>query len=67
MQMDADREWFRRTDLARRYGVAPITILRWANDPQNDFPEPVKLAPGTTVWPKARIEQFEQRRIGLTD
>ena len=67
MHDDADQQWLRRSEVARRFGVAPITILRWANDPKHDFPAPVNLAPGTTAWAKSQIEQFERRRLGLPD
>ena len=64
---DDDRKFYRRTELAKRYGVASYTILRWANDPSNAFPASVKLGPGTTVWAKEAIDQFERQQLGVPD
>jgi len=62
-----EKKWLRRNDLARRFGVAPITILRWANDPNHSFPPATNLSAGLTAWPKDAVEEFERRCLGLAD
>ncbi|MDL4861971.1 AlpA family phage regulatory protein [Halomonas elongata] len=48
--------------LAARYGVGYVTIWRWASDPKNDFPLPVKLGPNCTRWRMVDIEAWEASR-----
>jgi prophage regulatory protein len=48
--------------IAARYGVSRTTIWRWVA--RGEFPPPIKLAPGTTRWRVADIEQFEAEKAG---
>ena len=61
--MDNERRWLRKADLQRRYGVEGSTIIRWANDPRNGFPQPVKLGTGTTAWAASEIEEYDREMI----
>lgn len=47
--------------VAARYGVDRAAIWRWRRtDP--DFPDPVKLTPGTTRWRIDELEAWESAR-----
>lgn len=48
--------------LAQRYAVAVPTIWRWARDPNNAFPKPVKLGENCTRWRLEDVEQWEAGR-----
>lgn len=60
------RKFYRMRDLAStparegRYPANPSTIWRWVQ--AGKFPQPVKLAGGTTAWPSDAIEQWESER-----
>ena len=46
-------------EVAQRYGVAKATVWRWVkNDP--NFPEPIKLSPGTSRWTEEQLRVFER-------
>ena len=47
--------------VGQRYGVDRAAIWRWRKvDP--DFPEPLKLTPGTTRWRLSDLETWEESR-----
>lgn len=46
--------------LATRYDVTRQTIWRWVRN--HSFPEPVKLASGTTRWTEQSVIEFEQKQ-----
>jgi predicted DNA-binding transcriptional regulator AlpA len=44
-----------------REGKLPIslaTLWRWSKDPASNFPKPIKLNKGTTVWDASEIDEF---------
>ncbi len=47
--------------LARRYGVSPMTVWRWQQDPDLGFPQPLKIM-RRNYWHAAEIEQWERAR-----
>ena len=49
-------------DRAGRYPVSVNTLWRWARE--GNFPRPIKLAPGVTVWKAEDVEAWEQRTAG---
>ncbi|MEQ9696074.1 helix-turn-helix domain-containing protein [Shimia sp. SDUM112013] len=47
-------------EVARRYGVHVATVWRWVkNDP--NFPESIKLSPGTSRWRETDLRAYERR------
>lgn len=50
--------WLSDKDLSQRYGVARITVWRWAR--QSSFPQPRKIAPNTTRWLASEIEAYDR-------
>ncbi|MGO2133105.1 MAG: helix-turn-helix transcriptional regulator [Halomonas sp.] len=62
MSKDTIRQWINAKDLARRCDVGINTIWRWARDPNNAFPEPVKLGANCTRWRLADVMKWEDER-----
>ena len=52
--------FFRANDLAKRYGVHPITICKWLRT--KNLPPPTRLSPGVTAWRSDHIEAWETER-----
>jgi predicted DNA-binding transcriptional regulator AlpA len=46
--------------LARRWGIHPLTVLKWVN--RGHLPRPVRLGENTSRWPGSVIEAFERQR-----
>jgi predicted DNA-binding transcriptional regulator AlpA len=40
----------RAKEVCRLLGISRSTLYLWVKDPAKDFPRPLKLGPGTTVW-----------------
>jgi len=52
-----------------RIGKLPIslaTLWRWSKDPTSNFPKPIKLNKGTTVWDASEIDEFIKSQRDLT-
>jgi len=49
--------FFRANDLAKRYGVHPITIYKWVR--ARNLPPPTRLSRGVTAWRSDHIEAWE--------
>jgi prophage regulatory protein len=56
--MTMDERFLRDHEIAERYGVSRITPWVWARN--GDFPQPIKLSPGTTRWRLSEVEAYEQ-------
>lgn len=57
------------TSNKNRNGKLPIslaTLWRWSKDPTSNFPKPIKLNKGTTVWDATEIDQFIERQKDQT-
>lgn len=54
----ASTQFFAVDEVAKRYGVSPATIWRWVSS-NKDFPEPIKLSPGTSRWSTEQLLDFE--------
>lgn len=54
--------YLRLTDVRARYCVSAATIWKWAGDPKNSFPKPVKLGANTTAWRLAELLAWEESR-----
>ena len=45
-------------EVAKRYGISRAAIWRWVNS-NPEFPEPIKLSPGTTRWKLSDLVSFD--------
>jgi predicted DNA-binding transcriptional regulator AlpA len=50
-------EFLNAKQVAKRYGVHPASIYRWAKE--SSFPAPIKLGPNVTRWAMADLEAWE--------
>lgn len=57
--MKNNPKYLRLPTLCERLGISKSTVWRWSGDPDNAFPKPIKLGPGTTVWKVEEIEEWE--------
>jgi len=42
--------------------VKTTTIYRWLNDPENDFPQPIRLGPKMVRWHQSELEEWLANR-----
>jgi hypothetical protein len=42
-EIHADQRWGSDTDLCRHLGITMMTLWRWRNDPELDFPKAVRV------------------------
>jgi predicted DNA-binding transcriptional regulator AlpA len=47
--------------VGHRYGVDRAAIWRWCKT-ENEFPQPIKLTPGTTRWRLCELKDWEAKR-----
>ena len=50
-----------------RVGYHPVTVMRKANDPEDDFPSPVKLESGRIVFVEDEIDAWIEARVATRD
>ncbi|MFM9921897.1 hypothetical protein VLK31_02800 [Variovorax sp. H27-G14] len=66
------KQFMRVADIATtkgRPGLLPVsaaTIWRWAADPNSDFPKPIRITDGLTVWDRESVEAFIEKRAALS-
>lgn len=66
------KQFIRVTDIATKKGkpgllpVCAATVWRWAADPESDFPKPIKITGGLTVWDRESVEAFIEKRVALS-
>jgi predicted DNA-binding transcriptional regulator AlpA len=72
VQSDGESRFFSKKTVAERYGVHPVTVMKWVR--AGIFPAPVKIGQhGLCRWPeqvmaaweKARINEAEQRGTAI--
>ncbi len=49
-------------EVAARHSVARPAVRRWAGG-QDGFPEPVRIAAGTTRWRLSDLDAYERGRV----
>ena len=59
--MPADDAMIGMKDVMRIAGLSKSTIKRWVNDPDNDFPKPVKLSPRRIGWRADAVKAWRER------
>jgi len=57
--VEATRLFLSDMQVAARYAVSRATIWRWSRG--TDFPDPVRLGPGTTRWRLSELEEWERK------
>ena len=60
IMVEATRLFLSDVQVAARYAVSRTTIWRWSKE--TDFPDPVRLGPGTTRWRLSELEDWERKR-----
>lgn len=56
-------EYLRAASLARLLGVHRSTLWRWAKE-LPDFPKPMKVTEGVTLWRVEEVQAWLQRKGG---
>ena len=56
-------QYLRATALAQQLNVHRSTLWRWAKD-SRDFPKPLKITEGVTLWSVAEVQAWLQRKGG---
>lgn len=44
-----------KSKLIEKLGVSSATLTRWANDPENLFPAPLRIGPNRVAWTEKSI------------
>jgi hypothetical protein len=61
----SSKTYSRIGNVCDRYGVVPMTIRRWMNDPQVAFPQPaIRVGDGPTshrLWDDDDLDEFDRR------
>ena len=60
-----DKKLYRVKDLSQVLSMGESSIWKLAADPNSNFPEPIKLSKGLTVWLAADIDQWIQNHSDL--
>lgn len=60
--MPKSRKILRRLATSEKVGLAPVTIWRKANDPDDDFPVAVSLSPNATGWFEDELDAWLESR-----
>ena len=55
-----DEELLPAASTRNRYRVSDMTLWRWENDPDLDFPKPIRIN-GRRYWRIADLQAFETR------
>jgi predicted DNA-binding transcriptional regulator AlpA len=59
--LPADEEMIPMKRVVRITGLSKSTIKRWVNDPDSDFPKPVKLSPRRIGWRADQVKAWRKR------
>jgi hypothetical protein len=49
-------------DLATRYDRVQRTLVRWENDPTQNFPQPLRVN-GRKLWPQEAMKSWERSLV----
>ena len=60
--MKSPRKIIRKAAVCERVGLAPATVWRKSNDPDDDFPASVQLGPCATGWYEHEIDAWIESR-----
>ena len=60
--MSKSRKIIRKQEVCERVGLAPVTIWRKANDPNDEFPAPIILGANSTGFYEDEIDAWIESR-----
>lgn len=53
-------EWLTGSQVARRFGISPMSLWRWIRDPRLGFPAPTRIRQ-RNYWRAAEIVEWERQ------